>query len=657
MSGFANAALARLDLRALLWLTSVIVALSVPVVGHTAPGDTEVLSVGNDSNPVAVHAFCSPAGPHQCISADGRYAVFQTEASLLAGDTNNSSDIYVRDRLLQQTRLVSVPLDGAAGTYANASSSPAISADGRYVAFESSAPNLVANDTNGVYDVFVRDIINGVTERVSLTAAGTEATGSTAGLRPSISADGRFVVFDSQVPLVPGDSVGSVDVYIRDRIGGTTKRVSVRSDGVAPSDACMFASLSDDGRFVAFTSAASNLVEGDTNGLSDVFVRDMQTGAIERVSVGSGSGGDWGYEGVISADGRFVALLTTAALVPDDTNGRYDVYVRDRLLKTTQRASLGVDGRQANQTNSFDPAISADGRFVAFSSDASSLVKGDTNRARDVFVRNLVLGTTERVSIATSGLEGNNGSVAPSISRDGTFVAFFSAATNFGNPTAGAFFLHEPGGPQIKAYSLEPSSLAFGNQTITTARTIGVAVLNTGTVPIWVSSAGLSGPAKTSFALSNVCHGWVQPTLRCRTGVTFKPATVGSKIASVVVGAGGIVQSAPLSGTGVLASYTASPSTLTFGNVALGTVSTAQKVVITNRGLDALPIKSIALGGVDATQFRRSSDCPSNVPAGGSCTARVRFSPTTMGARTATLTIKAGGGGGQRIIQLTGTGL
>jgi hypothetical protein len=139
--------------------------------------------------------------------------------------------------------------------------------------------------------------------------------------------------------------------------------------------------------------------------------------------------------------------------------------------------------------------------------------------------------------------------------------------------------------------------------------------------------------------------------------VTFRPGSVGAKVASLnVTAADKVVQSAALTGTGVLASYTAMPSALAFESVATGTVSPAQKIVITNTGSSVLPIKSITLGGTDPSQFRRSDDCPSSVPAGGSCIARVRFAPTIAGAHAATLTVKAGGGGGQRVIQLSGTG-
>jgi Tol biopolymer transport system component len=642
MSRSLNVVLMRRNARALTWFASALIGLTIPVTGRAAPGETEAVSLVTGAAGGAVVASCA----RQCTSSDGRYVVFQTQAPLEAGDTNGLWDIYVRDRLLQETRLVSRTPDGGAAS--GHSQNAVISADGRYVAFESGASDLVADDTNGAYDVFVRNLAIGVTERVSLTATGTQAPGFMVGGSPTISADGRFVAFYSNAALTPDDTAEYTDVYLRDRTAGITQRVSLRSDGVAPNEGSWMPSISADGRFVAFSSQATNFVEGDINGTSDVFVRDTQTGAVELIGVG--------YGAVISEDGRHVAFQTTAPLVPDDTNGRYDIYVRDRALLSTQRASLGIQGRQSKQ-ECVDPGISADGRMVVFRSPTANLVDGDTNHTSDVFVRDLIKGTTERASVATSGLEGNSWSGSPTISPNGSVVTFTSAATNFGNDTSGAMYVHEIGGPHIKSYTLDPASVSFGNQTITTARTVGVAVVNTGTVPIWVSSVSLSGPAKTSFALSNVCHGWVQPTLRCRTGVTFKPATIGSKVASVVVSAGGIVPSVPLSGTGVLASYTATPSTLTFGSVALGTVSAAQKVVITNTGLSVLPIKSITLGGVDISQFRRSSDCPNNVPAGGSCTARVRFAPTTVGARTATLTITVGGGGGQRIIRLAGTGL
>jgi Tol biopolymer transport system component len=288
------------------------------------------------------------------------------------------------------TRRVSV---GAAGQANGGSLSPAISADGRFVAFNSYASNLVPGDTNGTTDIFVRDLLARVTRRVSVGPAG-QGNSDSSGV-PAISADGRFVTFTSSASnLVPGDTNGAIDVFVRDLQAGVTKRVSVGTGGQA-NDYSFFATISADGRFVAFESFAANLVPGDTNGTSDIFVRDLQAGVTRRVSVGAAGQGNSDSSGApaISADGRYVAFFSHASnLVPGDTNGAYDIFVRDLLAGVTRRVSVGASG-QGNR-DSLAPAITADGRSVAFVSASFNLVTHDTNRAWDVFVRDPLLDAT-----------------------------------------------------------------------------------------------------------------------------------------------------------------------------------------------------------------------------------------------------------------------
>jgi Tol biopolymer transport system component len=228
----------------------------------------------------------------------------------------------------------------------------------------------------------------GTTERVSLGPGGAQGNGDSA--FPAISPGGRFVAFQSEAnDLVAGDTNGSRDVFVRDRQMGTTRRVSVGQGGVQGDYSSYGPAISADGRFVAFRSSASNLVPSDTNGSPDVFVRDRRTRTTRRVSVGQGGvqGDSSSQSPALSTHGRFVAFASEATnLVPGDTNESGDVFVRDRRTRKTERVSVGRNGAQTN-SNSFSPSISADGRFVAFSSDATNLVPGDTNRATDVFVR------------------------------------------------------------------------------------------------------------------------------------------------------------------------------------------------------------------------------------------------------------------------------
>jgi Tol biopolymer transport system component len=227
-----------------------------------------------------------------------------------------------------------------------------------------------------------------VTERVSVDSSGAQGHGDSGYFRSSISADGRYVAFASDAPdLVPGDTNGSRDVFVRDRLNGTTERVSTDAGGVQGNADSHDPGLSADGRFVTFESLASNLVPGDSNAVSDIFVRDRLTGTTERVSVDSSGvqGNLASFAPSISADGRLVAFASAASnLVANDTNARGDVFVRDRLLGTTQRVSVSSAGAQASGASD-EPAISADGRFVSFDCGASNLIAGDTNNDEDLF--------------------------------------------------------------------------------------------------------------------------------------------------------------------------------------------------------------------------------------------------------------------------------
>jgi Tol biopolymer transport system component len=364
------------------------------------------------------------------ISADGRYVAFGSDSdNLVLGDINGTYDIFVHDRQTGVTDRVSVDSSGLEGN--GFSNEPSISANGRYVAFESSANNLVPGDTNGSRDIFVHDRQTGVTERVSVDSSGLE--GNDINSDPSISADGRYVAFDSFASnLVSGDTNGSWDVFVHDRQTGVTTRVSVDSSGVEGSSSSFRPSISADGRYVAFDSLASNLVSGDTNSFSDVFVHDRQTGVTTRVSVDSS-----GVEGTlfsvypsISADGRHVAFDSKSDnLVPGDTNGSPDVFVHDRQTGVTSRVSVDSSGVEGNGP-SFEASISADGRYVAFDSYADNLVPGDHNGEPDIFVYDRQTGVAERVNVNSSGGEGYGWSGFSSISSDGRYVAFDSESDN-----------------------------------------------------------------------------------------------------------------------------------------------------------------------------------------------------------------------------------
>ena len=389
---------------------------------------------------VSVSSFEDQGNNHSetpSVSADGRYVAFaSTAANLVLGDTNGARDIFVHDRDNGITERVSVESNGNQATgghiLSEQSREPVISADGRYVAFTSSATNLVPGDSNVNEDVFVHDRNTDTTERVSVDSNGNQGNfGSHHGL--AISADGRYVAFRSDANnLVLGDTNSQYDIFVHDRDTDTTERVSIDSFGNQGNGNNLSPRISADGRYVAFASLANNLVPNDTNNRWDVFVRDRDTDATERVSVdGSGSqvNGD-SVDAAISADGRYVVFRSYATnLVLGDTNNIYDLFVRDRDANTIGRISVDSNGNQVNG-GSEQPAISADGRYVAFTSFATNLVPNDTNNRWDVFVRDRDTDATERVSISSSGNQGNDHSEHTSISADGRYVAFFTAAGN-----------------------------------------------------------------------------------------------------------------------------------------------------------------------------------------------------------------------------------
>jgi Tol biopolymer transport system component len=358
------------------------------------------------------------------LSASGRFIAFTSTATNLSfGDNDAAEDIFLRDTCTgasgctPSTVLVSVANDGSASS--DMSWAPAISADGRVVAFLSSAATLVSGDTNRSYDVFVRDTCFGAssclptTARVSVADDGSEAGDDS--FEPSISANGRLVSFLSGATnLVPGDTNNQGDIFIRDTCiaasGCTpsTNRASVDSAGTQGNAGSFLPRISGNGRHVVFTSWATNLVDNDSGNLHDVFVRDTCFGAVgactpatSRASVASNgsqadapSGGPATQGASISADGRFVAFGSRATnLVTADTNGMFDIFLRDTCAGTssctpaTRRMSVSPSGTQSRAAERSDqPSISSDGRFIIFMSDSTMLLPGDSNSEVDIFL-------------------------------------------------------------------------------------------------------------------------------------------------------------------------------------------------------------------------------------------------------------------------------
>lgn len=418
-------------------------------VRDLAAGTTTLVSVNSSGTNGGNDGSYDPI-----FSNNGRYVAFTSFASdLVANDTNGASDVFVRDVVTGTTTLISVNSSGTGSGTGSldiglivSSLQPVISGDGRYVAFESYANDLVTNDTNDKPDVFVRDVVTGTTTLVSVNSNGT-GSGNGFSVNPMISSNGRYVAFTSTASdlVTNGTNNGKVkyDAFVRDLQTGTTSLVSVNSSGNGSGNGYSFIQdISDDGRYVLFTSQASDLVTNDTNGKApDVFVRDLVTGTTTLVTVnssGTGSGNDTdaflnvGESAVLSSNGRYVAFGSAASnLVPNDTNGKIDVFVRDLVTNTTTLVSVNNSGTDSANNTSYISDISDDGRYVVFSSYASDLVPNTPNpQYGNVFVRDLSTGTTTLVSVDSSGIsDGVNVSLLPVISNNGSYIAFSSLGT------------------------------------------------------------------------------------------------------------------------------------------------------------------------------------------------------------------------------------
>lgn len=369
-------------------------------------------------------------GPY--VSSDGRFVAFSSNASNLAtGDADMREDGFVRDRTLGTTQLVTV---GPSGTAAGGRVTD-ISADGRYVVFTSSSPDYVPGDTNAVSDVFVRDLTTGVTERVSVDS--NEAPSRQSNFDGSISSDGRYVAFTAFGRLVPEDedSYGS-DVYVRDRQNGTTELVSVKRSGYQGGG--QLPVISDNGKYVSFTSKSGKLVKHDTNGTHDIFVRNIAKHTTRLVSVSSS--GDQAQKpskvSDISADGRMIAFTSKAGtLVKRDKNKESDVFVHNRLTGATKIVSVNSREERAGGP-SIAPAISADGWFVTFNSSPDLLGGG---RSTDgLYLRDLTAGKTTLLLQKTYG--------ASAVTGNGHGVAFYSWSSDIvtgDTNNTGDIFYHE----------------------------------------------------------------------------------------------------------------------------------------------------------------------------------------------------------------------
>ena len=365
------------------------------------------------------------------ISANGNYIAFTSNANnLVLDDTNSKQDIFVYDRTTKQTTRVSLASNGT--QFFNDSSSPSISAEGVSIAFVTynsylnSDRLVIASD-----DISVYNRITAQTTRINTATDGSRANGRS--FNPSISGDGNYITYTSAASnLILNDTNSADDIFVYDRNIGQTTRVSIANDGTQANASSSLASISADGRYIVFQSNADNLVSNDTNAKTDIFLYDRTTLNITRISVASdgteANGNNFGAS--ISADGRYIAYSSAANnLVANDNNNTSDIFVYDRDTKQTTRISIASNGTEGN-ASSFSPSISSDGRYITYISAASNLVANDTNFENDTFVYDRNTQQTTRVSIAGNGTQANSSSSSPSISADGRYIAFDSLANN-----------------------------------------------------------------------------------------------------------------------------------------------------------------------------------------------------------------------------------
>ncbi len=389
-------------------------------------GETERISL-DSAGQQALQGAYEPS-----ISRDGQRIAFQTSAALLPTDTNGHTDIYVYDRGADLLMLASTTALGALGN--GTSFDAAISGDGRWVAFATHATNFVGFDLNGESDVMLKDLLTGALTRVS-SSPGSLFAGSGESRKPAVSYDGRYVAFHTTSnQYSPDDTNATLDVYVRDFQNGSFQLVSRGLAGAAANGSASSASISDDGRFIAFQSTATNLVAGDTNGVSDVFVRDMWGGLgtelVSRVPLGALGNGS-STQPSISANGRYVAFTTMATnFVFGDTNGSSEVYLVDRALDVLRHVSGAHGGGFSAFGHSYEPSVSSDGRFVAFTSSAPNVAAVGT-LFQSSYVRDMTRGVTYYVSSASGpAAAGDATSLRPCLNADGSIVAFHSSAAN-----------------------------------------------------------------------------------------------------------------------------------------------------------------------------------------------------------------------------------
>ena len=388
--------------------------------------EVRLLSLSASGDPLT--GGISAAGDAPSLSASGRYAAFESRhAGMDPDDPTTDPKVFLRDVKKGTLVRVDTAPDGQAAD--GRGYAPALDAKGRCVAFVSYASNLVAGDTNNESDVFVFDRKKAVIRRVSVSESGAQADNFAED--PAISANGKVVAWTTFAStLIGGDTNQDRDLYVAWWKKNRIVRASVSRSGGDADAGAFDATLSGNGRYAGFNSLATNLVEGDTNGFSDTFVRDLKKGVTHRISVSTaGEEGNWhSWSPALSRNGRYAAFVSLATnLVEGDTNGSWDIFVHDLRKGTTTRVSVASDGTQANDHSS-TPTISLNGRYIAFESRATNLDGADQDGEWDTFVHDRKKGVTWRVSFTSQDTEIAGRVWDSTISGNGRVVAFTTDA-------------------------------------------------------------------------------------------------------------------------------------------------------------------------------------------------------------------------------------
>lgn len=422
--------------RRLLVSVSLVVTLAMGNTAFGSPGDI-VLASSSDAGEPGNFESRAPD-----VSVDGRIVAFESNATNLDPlDTDLFADIYVKNLDTGEVTLASVAPAGSKGRGKGKGSGPvkgnlysnrpSLSGAGNRVAFDTGSSNLHRDDPIGDTDVYVKDLTSGTLILASVNAGGTKGNGYS--VRPSISDDGAKVVFDSTATnFGPGDADDNFDVYVKNLVTGRVDLVSTTSGGIKGNDVSFGAVISPDGTKVAFNSMATNLHPADTDGFTDVYVKDLTTGELSLASTSDQgqTGNDGSFAPQLSRDGRVVAFMSRATnLDPADSQPYEDVYAKDLATGDLKLVSAAANGAKGNNL-SFLGSISADGRIVAFDSISTNLHPADTDAFDDVFLKDLATGALTLVSKTADGQKGNDFSGGGSLSASAGRIAFLTTATN-----------------------------------------------------------------------------------------------------------------------------------------------------------------------------------------------------------------------------------